>query len=51
MIEFRELFEGDLNVMLKDRKATVKYLKNMGPEEFRTTLRQEDSQEYLVKLF
>jgi uncharacterized UBP type Zn finger protein len=29
----------------------VKFLKNLGPEEFRNTLRQEDAQEYLVKLF
>ena len=40
----------DLNMNSKD-KATVKYLKNCGPEDFKITSKQEDSQEYLCKLF
>ena len=31
-------------MQMRDRKATVKYLKNLGPEEFRNTLKQEDAQ-------
>ena len=37
-------------MQMRDRKATVKYLKNLGPEEFRNTLKQEDAQQYLGKL-
>jgi hypothetical protein len=42
--ELRYIFENDLNINSKDSKTTVKYLKNVGPEEFRTTLKQEDAQ-------
>ena len=32
-------------------KVSVKHLQKLGPEEFRNSNRQEDSQEYFLKLF